>query len=380
MAEIQQFNLGQLLGQAEAIKGARRQNQLAELMAPIQQQSAQLGLQQAQLGQTQQLARTAMSILGDTPEHNWPQAIEFARQRGADLTGLEQYSPQAFEAVKQLASGAGQGLVKHQMGAGATVDIGGTLYFSAPIMDPTTGSLRTELTPVGGGRPIIVDGDPSQYGATDGSRVVPAPSSAQIVSKTTGLTASGQIQQKQEESAAGERGKRGAGSRRVYMDEGLASSDAMFSVTRAMSLLKDVRTGGVQSTAGLRIRQMTGSESADEGELSGLLGKSVLSQLRSTFGAAFTEAEGRRLIEIEAGFGKNPETNMRLLQNAYSTMERAAERGIRAAEAEGDDFTAKEIRMNLDRAKEVIAEASDDASSMTAEQRQRLEALRSQQR
>jgi hypothetical protein len=108
MAEIQQFNLGQLLGQAEQIKGARRQNRLAELMAPIQQQSAQLGLDQARLGQTQQLARTAMSILGDTPEQNWPQAIEFARQRGADLTGLEQYTPQAFEAVKQLASGAGQ--------------------------------------------------------------------------------------------------------------------------------------------------------------------------------------------------------------------------------------------------------------------------------
>lgn len=108
MAEIQQFNLGQLLGQAEAIKGARRQNQLAELMAPIQQQSAQLGLQQAQLGQTQQLARIALGILGDAPEQNWPMAIEFARQRGADLTGLEQYSPQAYAAVQQLASGGGQ--------------------------------------------------------------------------------------------------------------------------------------------------------------------------------------------------------------------------------------------------------------------------------
>lgn len=105
MAEIQQFNLGKLLGQAEAIKGARRQNQLADLMAPIQQQSAQLGLDQARLAQTQQLARTALGILGDTPEQNWTQAVEFAKQRGADLTGLEQYSPQAYEAVKQLASG-----------------------------------------------------------------------------------------------------------------------------------------------------------------------------------------------------------------------------------------------------------------------------------
>lgn len=105
MAEIQQFNLGQLLGQAEAIKGARRQNQLAELMAPIQQQSAQLGLDQARLGQTQQLARGALSILGDAPEQNWGQAIEFVRSRGGDVTGIEQYSPQNYALAQQLATG-----------------------------------------------------------------------------------------------------------------------------------------------------------------------------------------------------------------------------------------------------------------------------------
>lgn len=108
MAEIQQFNLGQLLGQAEQIKGARRQNQLAELMAPIQQQSAQLGLDQARLGQTQQLARGALSILGDAPEQNWGQAIEFVRSRGGDVTGIEQYSPQNYALAQQLASGGGQ--------------------------------------------------------------------------------------------------------------------------------------------------------------------------------------------------------------------------------------------------------------------------------
>lgn len=109
MAEIQQFNLGQLLGQAEAIKGARRQNQLADLMAPIQQQSAQLGLDQARLGQTQQLAKGALAILGDNPQANWGQAIEFVRSRGGDVTGIEQYSPQNYELAKQLASGATAG-------------------------------------------------------------------------------------------------------------------------------------------------------------------------------------------------------------------------------------------------------------------------------
>lgn len=105
MAQLQNLSLGQLLGQAEQIQAQRRQNRLAELMAPIQQQSAQLGLDQARLGQTQQLARGAVSILGDAPQQNWGQAVEFVRSRGGDVTGFEQYSPQAEALVKQLATG-----------------------------------------------------------------------------------------------------------------------------------------------------------------------------------------------------------------------------------------------------------------------------------
>lgn len=108
MAEIQQFNLGQLLGQAEAIKGARRQNQLAEMLQPLQMEEARLGLQQARLGQTQQLARGALAILGDNPQANWGQAIEFVRSRGGDVTGIEQYSPENYALAEQLASGGGQ--------------------------------------------------------------------------------------------------------------------------------------------------------------------------------------------------------------------------------------------------------------------------------
>ena len=57
----------------------------------------------------------------------------------------------------------------------------------------------------------------------------------------------------------------------------------------------------------------------------------------------------QELQKIEAGFGKSAETNIRLLQSAYNKSERAAKRGIRAAKDAGDDFTAAEIKIALDR-------------------------------
>lgn len=113
MAEIQQFNLGQLLGQAEAIKGARRQNQLAELMMPIQQQSAQLGLQQARLGQTQQLAKGALAMMGGNWQDPdvWNRAITMAEQQGADVRPLKAGPTQeGYNLIQAYASGNQQAL------------------------------------------------------------------------------------------------------------------------------------------------------------------------------------------------------------------------------------------------------------------------------
>jgi hypothetical protein len=61
---------------------------------------------------------------------------------------------------------------------------------------------------------------------------------------------------------------------------------------RGLDILKTLETGGVQA-ASLAAKKFFGVESADEGELSYLLGKAVLTKLRATFGAAFTvEEEG----------------------------------------------------------------------------------------
>ena len=50
-----------------------------------------------------------------------------------------------------------------------------------------------------------------------------------------------------------------------------------------------------------------------------------------------------RLARIEAGFGKSPATNKRLLQNLKSILEREARRGLKAANDIGDEFSINEI-------------------------------------
>jgi hypothetical protein len=107
-------------------------------------------------------------------------------------------------------------------------------------------------------------------------------------------------------------------------------------------LLDRVETGGVNAVS-LAVKQRLGIEGADEGELSNSLGKSVLSQLRETFGAAFTQEEGQRLARIEAGFGKSVATNKRLLNQALRIAERTAKRARASAERRGDIETVQDI-------------------------------------
>ena len=128
---------------------------------------------------------------------------------------------------------------------------------------------------------------------------------------------------------------------------GAAAADATAVLRRSIQLLDDVKTGG-PAAAKLFITNFAGVTGANEGELSANLGKSVLSQLRETFGAAFTEGEGRRLEGIEARFGNSAEVNRRLLENALAIAMRSAERAINRSEAREDYETADEIRDSLE--------------------------------
>lgn len=148
-------------------------------------------------------------------------------------------------------------------------------------------------------------------------------------------------------AAARARGTAEEGRAQDIITEGLAAADSTSVLRRSLELLNRVETGGFNRVS-LAAKKLFGIEGADEGELSANLGKAVLSQLRSTFGAAFTQKEGERLESIEAGFSSSPETNKRLLQNALRIAERSAQRAIRRAEQRDDFETADEIESALD--------------------------------
>ena len=118
-------------------------------------------------------------------------------------------------------------------------------------------------------------------------------------------------------------------------------------IRRALLLLDKVETGGVNAVS-LAVRSSLGLESADEGELSNKLGKAVLSQLKATFGAAFSEKEGSRLARIEAGFGKNTATNQRLLNELLQTGNKYANQAIKDSLEIEDYATAASIKENMD--------------------------------
>lgn len=141
-------------------------------------------------------------------------------------------------------------------------------------------------------------------------------------------------------------GKKIATRRQKAIDDGLDSSEGFANIARARSLLDEVKTGGF-AAASLRAQQLFGVEGADEGELSNRLGKAVLSQLRSTFGAAFTAQEGAQLTRIEAGFGKSTEGNKRLLDQLKKMIEKKSREGIKAAVASEDFEAAQRIKDNL---------------------------------
>lgn len=133
----------------------------------------------------------------------------------------------------------------------------------------------------------------------------------------------------------------------TLIERGSLAAEGVAGLKRGISLLDEVKTGGPRAVA-LRVKQLFGIESADEGELSNQLSKAVLGQLRETFGAAFTEREGARLERIEASFTKSPAANKRLLEQALSIAERNARRAMKAAEERGDMETVEDIKSLLE--------------------------------
>ena len=123
---------------------------------------------------------------------------------------------------------------------------------------------------------------------------------------------------------------------------GVAAAESTATVRRAIDLLETVNTGGWDGVS-LAVRQRMGITGANEAELTASLGKSVLSQLRETFGAAFTENEGKRLERISANIGNSAAGNKRLLSQALKIAERTAKRARKSALDRGQDDVVKDI-------------------------------------
>jgi hypothetical protein len=153
------------------------------------------------------------------------------------------------------------------------------------------------------------------------------------------------------------------------INKGMDAANSTAVLRRSLELLNRVETGGFNRVS-LAAKKLFGVEGGDEGELSANLGKAVLSQLRATFGAAFTAKEGESLKQIEAGFGSSVVTNKRLLNNALTIAEESAKKAIRRAELRGDFETADEIeealQFNLAEIEAAFAEESPPAGTPTA--------------
>lgn len=129
----------------------------------------------------------------------------------------------------------------------------------------------------------------------------------------------------------------------AYIETGVETAQQLPVLKRSLQLLESVQTGGFDA-AKLQATNLFGITGGNEAELSNNLGKAVLSQLRKTFGAQFTEKEGARLSDLEAGFGKSPEGNRRILRNALQIAQEVVDRGADAAEELGDTTSAKSIK------------------------------------
>jgi len=152
-----------------------------------------------------------------------------------------------------------------------------------------------------------------------------------------------QTQERAIQTAGGTTTARGQATRiQTTITDGVNAAEGLATLNRSLELLETIKTGGIAG-AQLRFEQFLGIQGADEAELGANLLRTVLAQLRPTFGAQFTEREGTKLERIEAGIGKSTAGNIRVLKQLKVIVEREARRGISAAKQSKDTFSAEEI-------------------------------------
>jgi len=223
------------------------------------------------------------------------------------------YTGTLMDYKKKIAEGMGK-TKKQKTGAFLVRKPDGTVEIAVGSFDPETGKIKTETASLDG-LDII-----SKLGET----------AVEETERKVG-------QKRKEATVVGEE-KRAS----ELIDRGLLAAESTATIRRAVDLLDGIETGGIEAVK-FAAKRFFGVEGANEGELSNSLGKAVLSQLRETFGAQFTESEGKRLERIEASFSKNTKTNKRLLTQVLRIAEKTARRAKKAAEKRGDLDTSEDI-------------------------------------
>lgn len=208
-----------------------------------------------------------------------------------------------------------------QKGSTQVVIIGGKPYLSGSVFNPQTQQWSNQIIPME---------DPTGAGGSV------------EIADSSGLGASERAEQLRRQEEAKAQGS-GAGARgQEVINYGYDAGRGIPVLRRAAELLNLVKTGG-PSQWRLAAQQWFGIEAADPAELSNNLGKAVLAQLRSTFGAAFTAKEGDFLKEIEAGFGRSNEGNLRLIEQAIKRSEKYIDIAQARALEAGDRATYEEL-------------------------------------
>lgn len=212
----------------------------------------------------------------------------------------------------------------------------GSVAQAIPVLNEQTGEIENRIVPI--------EGEPvSRLGETASGQT------ARQIQESRGVKGAQLSEQFAAQAGiAGEgvRGAKVAERQQLLINNAVDSAESLAIVKRSIDLLSTVKTGGI-AAAQLFAKQKFGIESANEAELSAALGKAVLSQLRTTFGAAFTENEGARLATIEAGFSKSTVGNLRLLRQLDRMIRLKADRGIKAAVATEDFDAAADIKRLL---------------------------------
>lgn len=128
----------------------------------------------------------------------------------------------------------------------------------------------------------------------------------------------------------------------VNMDAAIDAAKNVPALNQTLALLQKIETGGIDAVV-LATARALGVESGDQAELTFNLRKNVLKQLKPTFGAAFTEREGKLLAEIEASESKSTNGNIRLIKRALRIHNDLIRVGISGAKRQKQDSVIEDI-------------------------------------